>query len=159
MKFTFNKMILASLIPLVFSCGGEQKSQQNQEQVQAQPAPSAAADPYENWKDYQGVGPVKEFTLPADIDESLASTGQTIFESKCTACHKVDKKFIGPSPQGILTRRNPAWVMNMILVPDKMVQEDPIAKKLIMDFNGSPMANQNLTEDEARAVLEYFRTL
>lgn len=159
MKFTFNKMILASLIPLVFACGGEQKSQQNQEQLQAQPAPSAATDPYENWKDFQGVGPVKEFTLPADIDESLASTGQTIFESKCTACHKVDKKFIGPSPQGILTRRNPAWVMNMILVPDKMVIEDPIAKKLIMDFNGSPMANQNLTQDEARAVLEYFRTL
>ena len=26
-------------------------------------------------------------------------------------------------------------------------------------FNGSPMANQNLTEAEARAVLEYFRTL
>ena len=51
------------------------------------------------------------------------------------------------------------WVMNMILAPDKMVKEDPIAKKLLQEFNGSPMANQNLTEDEARAVLEYFRTL
>jgi hypothetical protein len=40
-----------------------------------------------------------------------------------------------------------------------MVQKDPMAKKLLMEFNGSPMANQNLTEDDARAVLEYFRTL
>jgi cytochrome c len=28
-----------------------------------------------------------------------------------------------------------------------------------MESNGSPMANQNLTEEEARSVLEYFRTL
>ena len=47
----------------------------------------------------------------------------------------------------------------MILDPEKMVQEDPIAKQLLIDFNGSPMANQNLTDEEARAVLEYFRTL
>ena len=49
--------------------------------------------------------------------------------------------------------------MNMILNPDVMVNEDPLAKDLLMEFNGSPMANQNLTEDEARAILEYFRTL
>jgi hypothetical protein len=47
----------------------------------------------------------------------------------------------------------------MILSPEKMVKEDPLAKDLLIEFNGSPMANQNLTKDEARAVLEYFRTL
>ena len=47
----------------------------------------------------------------------------------------------------------------MILNPDEMVQKNEIAKKLLMEFNGSPMANQNLTEEEARAVVEYFRTL
>ncbi len=159
MKSKFKNLFLASLVPLVFACGGEQKSQQVREQIQSQPTVKTVADPYENWQEYQGVGPVKEFTLPTEIDETLAAKGQTIFESKCTACHKVDKKFIGPSPKDILSRRNPAWVMNMILLPDRMVQEDPIAKKLFMDYNGSPMANQNLTEDEARAVLEYFRTL
>ena len=45
------------------------------------------------------------------------------------------------------------------LNPDEMVQKDPLAKALLMEFNGSPMANQNLTEEEARSVLEYFRTL
>ena len=47
----------------------------------------------------------------------------------------------------------------VILNPEQMIKEDPIAKKLLMEFNGSPMANQNLTQDEARQVLEYFRTL
>jgi hypothetical protein len=30
---------------------------------------------------------------------------------------------------------------------------------MIVENNGAIMANQNLTEEEARAVLEYFRTL
>ena len=49
--------------------------------------------------------------------------------------------------------------MNMILDPEGMVQKDPLAKSLLIEFNGSPMANQSLTKEEARAVLEYFRTL
>ena len=47
----------------------------------------------------------------------------------------------------------------MILDPEGMVKNDPLAKKLLMEFNGSPMANQSLTEEETRNVLEYFRTL
>jgi len=47
--------------------------------------------------------------------------------------------------------------MNMILNPDQMIKENPIAKKLFMEYL-APMANQNLTQDEARSILEYFRT-
>ena len=74
-------------------------------------------------------------------------------------CHKADKKFIGPAPKGIFERRSPEWVMNMILDPEGMTKNDPIAKQLLIEYNGSPMANQGLTEEEARAILEYFRTL
>ena len=49
--------------------------------------------------------------------------------------------------------------MNMILNPEEMVINDPIAKDLLIKFNGAPMANQNLDEDQARAILEYFITL
>jgi hypothetical protein len=49
--------------------------------------------------------------------------------------------------------------MNMILNPEVMIKEDPLTEELLKEFNGAPMANQNLKEDEARAVLEYFRTL
>jgi hypothetical protein len=38
-----------------------------------------------------------------------------------------------------------------------MVAENPIAKKLLAEYV-APMANQNLTEAEARLILEYFRT-
>ncbi|MCF6308344.1 MAG: cytochrome c [Flavobacteriaceae bacterium] len=107
----------------------------------------------------KGIGPIKSITLSADIDQAMATKGAEVYKAKCTACHKVEKKFIGPSPKGIFKKRSPEWIMNMILNPDEMVKKDPIAKALLMEYNGSPMANQNLTEEEARSVLEYFRTL
>lgn len=111
------------------------------------------------WKDNKGIGPVKSVTLSETVDQTMADAGAVIYKEKCTACHKADKRFIGPAPKGIFERRTPEWIMNMILNPEQMVKEDPIAKQLLIDYNLSPMANQNLTEDEARKVLEYFRTL
>ena len=142
---------------ILISCGGgDGKSAADRIKEQAQMAP---ADPYENWESNNGIGPIKSLELPTEIDQELATKGQEIYENMCTACHKAEKRFIGPSPKGIFERRTAAWTMNMILNPDEMVQKDPMAKKLLMEYNGSPMANQNLTEDEARAVLEFFRTL
>lgn len=107
----------------------------------------------------KGVGPVKSIDLPDSIDQALALTGKHVYEASCTICHKPTEKFIGPAPEDILERRTPEWVMNMILNPEKMLKEDALAKDLFIEFNGSPMANQNLSETQARAILEYFRTL
>jgi len=107
----------------------------------------------------KGVGPIQSLTLAPEVDQTMVTHGKDVFKKMCTACHKATKKFIGPAPKDVLKRRTPEWVMNMILNPEEMVQKDPLAKKLLIEFNGSPMANQNLSEADARAVLEYFRTL
>ncbi len=104
-----------------------------------------------------GIGPVTSMQLEA-INAAMAAEGQELFKIKCSSCHKPTRKYVGPAPKGILDRRNPEWIMNMILNPEEMVANDPIAKELLKRYL-SPMANQNLTEDEARKVLEYFRTL
>lgn len=138
----------------VVACGGGSSETAGESTPPPKSMVEEEADPMEN----VGIGPVSTLAL-AEVDAALASEGQKIFDEKCTACHRVEKKFIGPSPKGILDRRNPAWVMNMILNPEEMTKKDPIAKQLLIEANGAPMANQNLTEDQARAVLEYFRTL
>lgn len=107
----------------------------------------------------KGVGPITSMSLDPEVDMELAAQGEAVYNQMCLACHRIGKKFIGPAPNGILERRTPEWVMNMILAPEKMVKDDPLARDLLVEFNGSPMANQGLTEDQARAVLEYFRTL
>ena len=45
----------------------------------------------------------------------------------------------------------------MILNPQEMVERHPVAKQLLAE-RMTFMANQNLTIEEARAVLEYLRT-
>lgn len=155
MKIT-QSLILSFALAGISACGGgSTETSGEQAAAPAQSMYEKAPDPMEN----PGIGPVKELVLPAEIDQELAAKGLEIYDLKCTACHKATEKFIGPAPIGIFERRNPAWVMNMILNPDQMVKEDAIAKKLLMEFNGSPMANQSLTEEEARAIVEYFRTL
>ncbi len=152
---------------IMLSCGGEEekkkesskvklKKQTTEKKVEAKKTlkPSETID-----LTNKGTGPITSITLGAEIDQAMAATGAEIYKKLCTACHKPTKKFIGPAPKGILERRTPEWIMNIILDPEGMVKNDPLAKKLLVEFNGSPMANQNLTEDEARAVLEYFRTL
>lgn len=151
------KHALKSLLLLVIAlhmvgCGPSAEEKEKREKIKAQM--SAPQDPLQN----KGIGPVKSLTL-GPIDEVMAQEGKELFESLCTACHRIDKKFIGPSPKDILDRRSPEWIMNMILNPQEMVEKDPIAKQLLIEANGAPMANQSLTEEQARKILEYFRTL
>ena len=125
----------------------------------------ATSEPYADFeariaKDFErtnGVGPVANITL-GSLNQAWVTEGEALFKSKCSSCHKPTKKYVGPAPSGVLDRRNPTWVMNMILDPEKMVKEDPVAKELLTRYL-APMANQSLTEDEARKILEYFRTL
>lgn len=157
MKTIFKCTLLFIALTLI-SCGGEkqEKVSYGKKTVKAvKKEPASKRVDLAN----KGIGPIKSVKLSATIDEKMAAEGKIVFEKMCTACHKVNKKFIGPSPNGILEKRSPEWVMNMILNPVEMVQKDELAKDLLMEFNGSPMANQNLSEDEARAVLEFFRTL
>ncbi len=107
----------------------------------------------------KGIGPISELRLPKDINQNLAKNGEAIFKKMCTACHRPDKKFIGPAPKGILKTRTPEWIMNMILNPEEMLRKDPLAKELLAEFNYAPMIKQDISESDARAILEYYRTL
>jgi cytochrome c len=145
---------------ILFSCGGSDKKEESSYGKKApektvNKVPASERVELSN----KGVGPITSLELGLVVNEEMAAHGKEVYEKMCTACHKAEKKFIGPSPKGILERRSPEWVMNMILNPSEMVQQDQLAKDLLIEFNGSPMANQNLTKEEARAVLEYFRTL
>jgi|MDTC01.1.fsa_nt_gb cytochrome c1 len=103
----------------------------------------------------KGIGPIKNVTLGV-LDNDQAQKGNKIFTLKCSACHKIEKRYIGPALGGITRRRSPEWIMNMIMNPEEMIKKDPDAKKLFEEFL-APMANQNITSEEARALLEFFR--
>jgi mono/diheme cytochrome c family protein len=146
--------LLAIIAVLVASCGSDVKKEA--ENTQPQNDAKVEASEIDPMKD-KGIGPVKEITL-GDLDQAMADQGKELFATKCSACHKVDKRFVGPALAGVTERRTPEWIMNMILNPEVMVAENAIAKQLLAEYL-SPMANQSLKEEEARKILEYFRTL
>lgn len=152
MKIKIKTVILLISIVTFAGCGGgsEQKNPATSRISQT----TNDKDPMSNI----GIGPVKELIL-GELNPAMAAEGEEIYKKMCSACHKPTEKFIGPAPKGILDRRSPEWVMNMILNPEEMVKSDPIAKQLLVEANLAPMANQHLTEDQARKVLEYFRTI
>jgi cytochrome c len=104
-----------------------------------------------------GIGPVKEKVEVGPIDPALAAKGEALFQAKCSMCHKMDTTYVGPSLGEVTARRTPTYIMNMILNPQEMVERHPIAKKLLAE-RMTLMANQQLTVEEARTVVEYLRT-
>jgi len=167
MKLALKSVVLLFSL-LLIACGGKEekkkegfsvKRQKTTEKVAETPAATDTKASERIDLANKGVGPITSITLNGTIDESMATTGKEVYDQMCLACHRIGKKFIGPAPNGIFERRTPEWIMNMILNPEGMVKDDPLAKDLLIEFNGSPMANQGLTEEQARAVLEYFRTL
>ncbi|WP_425391104.1 c-type cytochrome [Ekhidna sp.] len=162
-----NRVISISLIAAFFiinACGGgggKSKIDQIKEKskMEATEAESNVPASERITLDNKGVGPIKDLPLPETIDQEMVERGKALFSTNCSACHKIDKRFIGPSPKGIMKRRSPEWIMNMILDPQLMVEQDRCAKDLLVEFNGAAMANQNMTEEQARDILEYFRTL
>ena len=140
---------------LLLSCGGDKKKEKKNE--------IKIGDKKEKKEvkisDNQGIGPIKDFTFNADINQELVQKGEAIFKAKCTACHMTTKKLIGPAIKGTYDRRNPTWVMNLLLNPDQMLNEDPDAKALLDAFNNVRMLDQKISEEQAIALSEYMRSL
>lgn len=142
---------------LLSSCGGENAAE-NEESTNDAVAETTTEEAVteEESASSTGVGPVTSVTL-GDIDDVLVEKGKELYKANCTACHKIGKRVVGPALKGVTERRSPEWIMNMILNPEEMVEKDPTAKALLAEYL-APMANQSLSEEEARAILEFFRT-
>ena len=151
-----------ALAGLILSCGEKKEEKKEgfemnrtKKEVKAEPVSEGVPVDMSN----KGVGPIKSVTFADEIDTELAAKGQKTFSTICVACHMAEQRLIGPALKGVFERRSPEWVMNMILNPDGMLKEDPIAKALLKEYNNAVMLNQNLSKEDARAVAEYLRTL
>jgi len=157
----FSILTIAGAIVILSSCGGGESTEGNNSESTetteaAGTASSEAVDP--NVKsDSKGVGRFTSVEVGADIDADMAAKGKAVFETKCTACHKTtDEKLVGPGLKNITNLRTPEWIMNMITNPEEMTKKDPVAKALFEEHL-IQMTFQNVSDDEARQILEYLR--
>ncbi|MDZ7721094.1 MAG: cytochrome c [Balneolaceae bacterium] len=153
MKHRIIQIIILALTLLVFNaCGGESSEQQTEDSNQTN------EQGLTEFELEHGIGPVTEVVELGELDPELAAQGKEVYEAKCTACHKPTERYIGPASNDILDRRSPAYIMNMIMNPDEMTKKHPEGIKMMQEYM-SPMPYQNVTIEQARAIVEYFRTL
>tara|TARA_Y100000766_G_C18757406_1_gene531628 strand:- start:5 stop:391 length:387 start_codon:yes stop_codon:yes gene_type:complete len=107
----------------------------------------------------KGIGPISKVVFEEEVNIQMSNSGEKLFNQLCTSCHMINEDYIGPAMSGILERRSPEWIMNMILNPIQMLEEDSIAIELLEKYNFEYMYNQNLLDEEAREILEYFRII
>ncbi len=147
-------LLLSAGCLLLVSCGGDSKSENaeaTEDKIELANDPNAPAP-----DNGLGIGPVKSVDV-STFDPALAEKGKTIFENKCSACHQLsDQKIVGPGLAGVTQKRKPEWIMNMVINPVEMTQKDPEAKKLLAQHL-TQMTNQDISEPDARALLEFMR--
>ena len=98
-----------------------------------------------------------DIQLTHPLNAQWVTEGKGIYELKCQACHKLtDEKLVGPGWKGVTQKRKPEWIINMITNVDMMLEKDPEAQKLLEECLVR-MPNQNLSQEEARKVLEFQR--
>ena len=145
-------LVLAALA--ASACGGGEGGEPGVE-TGAAPAPAAPAGVLSAAQLEKGIGPVTRVSM-GPLDHELAEEGEELFATKCSACHRLDERYVGPPLGDVLERREPEFVMNMILNPGEMVEKHPVVREMLAQYY-TPMPNQGLTEEEARAILEYLR--
>lgn len=91
---------------------------------------------------------------------SLVDWGKELFESKnCSECHTIGEGVeVGPDLKGITRIRDIEWLRKMILDPEKMEKTDTLAKRLYKEYEEVGMPTEELTEEEAEAILKYIES-
>lgn len=148
-KITKVAGLLVLTAALLIGCGGNSDNQSDSADSQKE------EQELTEFEMTHGIGPVKEEITINEIDPELAKEGMQIFDMKCGACHKLDERYVGPPLGGVINARTPTYVMNMILNPEGMLEKHPVAKSVGSQYP-TRMTNQQLTQEKARAVVEYL---
>lgn len=154
------KLLVLSLVVLfiafVASCGGNKSSESTTEQTSDKPDHDAEKE-NPSYDPNRGEGKFTTVELGATLDASKAELGDKVFQVKCSSCHKLtDEKLVGPGWTGVTKRHKPEWIMNFITNTDAMINKDP-KMQAQLEICLVRMPNQNLSDDDARSLLEFMR--
>lgn len=139
------------------SCGGENKNSSANAAASKEVGSDHTQEASAGEASDKGIGKFTDVKLDPTLNKALADGGKSIFDMKCGSCHRLtEERLVGPGFKGVTERRRPEWIMNFITNPDEMLDKDPAAMALLEECLVR-MPNQNLSDEDARNVLEFMR--
>src|SRR5690606_23473160 len=100
-------LLLTACSMLIYSCGSGNQEGSNT----TAPRESTERDVIaKSIAEGRGVGEVTEVNLEPELDEGMVKMGKSIYDMKCSSCHKLtDQRVVGPGFEGVTNRRKPEW--------------------------------------------------
>lgn len=88
-----------------------------------------------------------------------ATEGAALFKTKCTACHALNKKLVGPALNGVTDRHKEDWLINWVHNSQKLVASGDAEAVKVFNENGKiPMTPfPELTDDNIKGILAYIK--
>ena len=139
------------------ACGGsgDKQASNSTEPAATEAATTDTGNP--SYDPNRGEGKFHDVQISDKLDPAMAEKGEKIAELKCQSCHKMtDEKLVGPGWHGVTSRHKPEWIMNFMTNTDAMIDKDPKAQAML-EICMVRMPNQNLTDENAREILEFMR--
>lgn len=95
-----------------------------------------------------------------NANPDLPVEGKTIFTSRCTACHSVNKTLTGPALAGVDKRRSTEWIINFVHSSQSMVKKgDKDAVALYEKFSKIAMPDHpDLTDENIKSIVEFIKS-
>ncbi len=86
--------------------------------------------------------------------------GKAIFNTRCGACHAVNKVVVGPALGGVDQRRSIDWIVGFVHSSQGMIRKgDKDAAALFEKFNKVTMPDHpDLTEEDIKNVVAYIKS-
>lgn len=96
-------------------------------------------------------------TVQAQEFTGDVANGKSLFNGQCAACHKLDKKVVGPALGDVTTRRSKEWLYAWIKDNQALRESgDADAIAIYEEYNGSIMpAFPGLSDDDINDILAY----
>ncbi|MGJ1365289.1 cytochrome c3 family protein [Sphingobacterium spiritivorum] len=87
-----------------------------------------------------------------------AKEGEAIFKSKCTSCHAINRKLVGPALKDITKTKDQEWLIKWVRNSQALIASgDPDAIAIFEEYNKSVMtAFTDLSDDQIKSVLAYI---
>ena len=83
--------------------------------------------------------------------------GKALFNANCAACHKMDKKLVGPALKGVTEKRESAWLKSWIKDSQAFIKSGDADAKAIFDEYIIPMpAYPNFSDADLDDVIAYL---